>query len=269
VPASIFHGGVSQKQKDKYRPQAMEMLVEDELFYQDARRRGMEVEEEVLDEAMGKYEERYGGKDKFKSALRAAGTTKKEFRGKTERKFLITKYVATEIDQKATVSDGEVADYYERHKDGFKRPKSVWMLHILVRVDPAATNEERQQRRQRAEEVLEKLRQGGDFAQLAWDYSDDPYRVKGGDYGVIHKGRLDPQLEAVVFALEPGETSDITETIYGFHIVRVKGIAAPQQLSLEEVREKVRKKMEDQKREEIRSGLLARLRENTEIEVYE
>jgi peptidyl-prolyl cis-trans isomerase C len=269
VPSSIFHGGVSEGQKAKYRPKAIEMLMEEELFYQDAKRRGMRIEKETLDEAMAKYEERYGGKKRFRQALSESRTTESEFRERVERRFLITKYVASEITQKATVSDEEVEGFYERHKEGFKRPKSVRMLHILIQVEAAATLEERQQRRQRAEEVLEKLRQSGDFAQLAWDYSDDPYRVKGGDFGMIHKGRLAPQLEKVVFALEPGETSDVIETIYGFHIARVKEVTEPQQLSLEEVGGDIRKKMEKQKREAIRSELFTGLRESAEIEVYD
>jgi parvulin-like peptidyl-prolyl isomerase len=254
VPSSIFHGGVSEGQKAKYRPKAIEMLMEEELFYQDAKRRGMRIEK---------------GKKRFRQALSESRTTESEFRERVERRFLITKYVASEITQKATVSDEEVEGFYERHKEGFKRPKSVRMLHILIQVEAAATLEERQQRRQRAEEVLEKLRQSGDFAQLAWDYSDDPYRVKGGDFGMIHKGRLAPQLEKVVFALEPGETSDVIETIYGFHIARVKEVTEPQQLSLEEVGGDIRKKMEKQKREAIRSELFTGLRESAEIEVYD
>jgi parvulin-like peptidyl-prolyl isomerase len=231
--------------------------------------RGMEVEEDVLNAAMKEYRQRYGGASGFREKLRASGTTEKEFLAKLERRFLITKYVNIEITKKAVVSDEEVAELFEKHKREFKRPRSVWMLHILVRVDPAATREERLERRKRAEEVLEKLGEGGDFAQLAWDYSNDPYRVKGGDFGIIHEGQLDPDLEKAVFALEAGETSGIIETIYGFHIVRVKEVREPEQLPLEAVAGPIKQREEERRTKSIKSEILGRLRASTEIEVYE
>jgi parvulin-like peptidyl-prolyl isomerase len=172
------------------------------------------------------------------------------------------------VKDKAQATDEEVKVYYEKNKKKFMRPEARRMIHILISVKANATLQERKAKRAKAREVIDKIEAGEDMSVVAWDYSDGPYRVKGGDMGLVHQGRLYPTLEKEVFQLEPGRLSEIIETIYGYHVVRVEEVKPTEQLSLEDVYPKVQKELTEKKEKQLQEALTARLRENAHIEVY-
>ena len=268
MPAGVFHGGFSSEKRATYRPQAFEKMIDKELFYQEAVKIGLKVDEEILKAEREKTIKRLGGKKKFKTALKKAGLSDKQYREKLQKKHLVKQLIVVEIKDKAQVSDEEVKVYYEKNKKKFMRPEARQLTHILISVKPSANVEERKLKRARAQEVIDKIKAGEDMSTVAWDYSDDPYRVKSGDYGLVHKGRLYPDLEKEVFLIEPGRLSEIIETIHGYHVFRVEAVKAPEQLNLEDVYEKVQKELTEKNEEQIREALTARLKAAARIEVY-
>jgi foldase protein PrsA len=78
--------------------------------------------------------------------------------------------------------------------------------------------------KQKAEEILEKIKAGGDFAEIAKQYSQDSSASVGGDLGYFSKGKMVPEFEKVAFGLKKGETSDVVKTVYGYHIIRVTDV---------------------------------------------
>jgi len=123
----------------------------------------------------------------------------------------------------------QVEKYYEQDKSLFietsfreKDQEAVWARHILIKVPQDAKQEDKDKLRQKAEEVLSKAKKGEDFAQLAKQYSEDPGSAEyGGDY-VFQKGKMVKAFEDAAFSLEPGQISDIVETDFGFHIIKVE-----------------------------------------------
>jgi parvulin-like peptidyl-prolyl isomerase len=268
MPAGVFHGGFSSKKREEYRPQAFEKMIEKELFYQEAVKKGLKVDEEVIKEERNKTIKRLGGKKKFKIALKKAGITDEQYREKLKKKHLVKHFITVEVKEKAQTSDEEVKAYYEANKKKFMRPEARRLKHILISVKPEATAEEWKAKKARAQEVIDKINAGQDMSTVAWDYSDGPYRVKSGDLGLVHRGRLYPTLEKEVFQLEPGRVSGIIETIYGYHVVRVEEVKPQEQMSLEEVNKSVQKELTEKKEKQLQEALTARLRENSQIEVY-
>jgi parvulin-like peptidyl-prolyl isomerase len=269
VPATAYHRTMTPEKRESFRPRAMEQLIEEELLFQGARKKGLKVEKGKVKEAREATIKRLGGGKQFKAALEAAGLTEKQYEGRLERKFLIEDILRVEVEDKAEVSDAEVGEFYERNKQTFLRPESRRVRHILIKVDPTATDEERQRLRERAEEVLEKAQKGEDFAQLAWDYSDDQYRVKGGDYGIVHRGRFEKSVEDVIFGSEAGALSGVIESIFGYHIVRVEEVLEAEQMKLEDVAQKIKKDLTKKRREALKAALLDGLRAGAKIEVYQ
>lgn len=267
-PMAGFHGKLTPDKVKKFRPRALKLMVEKELLYQEARARGMKVEKSRMNKIIKEKTKNIGGSKAFRKALKNQGMTKKEFERRLEKIILVDELTKAAVDDLATVSEEDIQGYYERNKEGFKRPEAMKLRHILVSVKPNAMLQEKQDRRKRAEEVVAKLKAGEDMASLAWTYSDDPYRVKGGDLGLVHKGMLDPDLEAQVLKLKEGETSGVIETIYGFHVVRLEKKVAPTQLSLKDVRARVSAKFREKKKKALREALIEGLREKAEIEVY-
>lgn len=137
--------------------------------------------------------------------------------------FLANEYLKREIANKITVSESEMKSYYEAHKDEFKIPEMVKASHILVRMDASSSEDDRKKAREKAENILKKIKSGENFAKLASEMSEDPgSKTKGGDLGFFPRGRMIKPFEEIAFSMKPGETSDLVETQFGYHIIKVE-----------------------------------------------
>jgi peptidyl-prolyl cis-trans isomerase D len=123
----------------------------------------------------------------------------------------------------AAPSPSQIERFYEDHKaDRFTKPEEVRARHILVRLAPGATDADRAAARKKADDLLARVKGGEDFAAVAKQNSDDPgSAARGGDLGTFTRGRMDPTFEQVAFALAVGTTSDVVETPFGLHIIKV------------------------------------------------
>ncbi len=132
-------------------------------------------------------------------------------------------YDPIKLGEKVTPSDKEIADFYQRNlKTLFSYPARVRARHILISVVPDAPEKTRQQAKAKAEQILEQLRKGADFAKLAAQDSDDQgTRDRGGDLGFFERGEMIKPFEDAAFNLKPGQLSGVVATHFGYHIIRV------------------------------------------------
>ncbi len=138
-----------------------------------------------------------------------------------KRAYLIFSIDENTIAASLTVPDSALQLAYQQQQDRFRTPERVEARHILLMTTgkPAA---EVEQLKAKAQDLLKKIRAGGDFAQLAKDNSQDPgSAVKGGDLGWLVRGQTVPEFEKTAFGLQPGQISDVVTTQYGFHIIQV------------------------------------------------
>jgi len=125
------------------------------------------------------------------------------------------------------VSDAELQRYYNQHADEFRQPEQVNVRHILIKTPVAGPDGKVDQKavdaaKQKSEDILKQLKAGGNFADLAKKYSEDPGSAKnGGSLGWIQRGRTVPEFEQAAFSLPVGQTSDLVRSSYGFHIIHV------------------------------------------------
>lgn len=149
------------------------------------------------------------------------------------------------FEDKIDISENDIKSYYEANKDSqFKEKEQVRARHILIKLPTGASEEERKKLRQKAEKILKEAKSGADFAELAKKYSEDEgTKDKGGDLGYFTKGRMVPEFERAAFSLKPGEISDIVETQYGFHIIKVEDKKPERVKSLDEVRDEIERKL--------------------------
>jgi parvulin-like peptidyl-prolyl isomerase len=268
MPAGRFHGGFSSEKRNSYRPEAIENMVEKELLYQEAVSRGLNVEDKLIEQELEKAIKRFGSKKQLEVAVKNAGMTFEEYKTNLKKKHFVSQLLTLEVTDKAVTSDQEVKTYYETNRTKFKRPEARRIRHILIKVPPTATAEERKLKREKAEEAINKVKAGEDMALIASQYSNGPYRVKGGDLGLVHKGRLYPEVEKEAFQLELGQLSDIVKTMYGYHFVRVEEIRAPEQLELKDVENKVKKELTEKKEKQLKEALMTMLKAKAQIKKY-
>lgn len=165
--------------------------------------------------------------------------------------FIANDYISVEyVKRKATASfeitDKDIEHYYAAYKDKFKAPEAVRARHILVKIDKAATEDERKKLREKAEGILRKVKAGEDFSKIATELSDDPgSKANGGALGFLSRGRMVKPFEDVAFSLAPGEISGIVETDFGYHIIKVEERKASGWQTLDTVKEEIRKKLSE------------------------
>lgn len=150
---------------------------------------------------------------------------------------------ASEVD----VTDEEITTFYEENKDGrFTQPYEVSARHILIKLDAGASDEDKAEARTEIEAVQKRLADGEDFSAVATEVSEDTGSAqRGGDLGFFGKGRMVPAFEEAAFALEPGQTSEIVESPFGFHIIKVEEVREERVKPLEEVRDGIVTEMQE------------------------
>lgn len=140
---------------------------------------------------------------------------------------------------KAEASDAEVQAYYDEHRVQYTKPEEVHARHILFKLAPNAGDDAKAQVRKKAEDVLAKVKAGEDFAALARQYSEDSSAAAGGDLGSFGRRKMVKPFEDAAFALSPGETSDLVESPFGLHIIKVEAKEPERTQTLDEVREPI------------------------------
>jgi peptidyl-prolyl cis-trans isomerase D len=152
---------------------------------------------------------------------------------------------------RATVTDNDIEVYFNGHRDEFKQPEQACASHILVKVksSPEATEGHADdEARKIAEGLLAKVRAGGDFAELAKKSSEDEGSAsRGGDLDCFGRGQMVPEFDNAVFAMTPGETSDLVKSSYGYHIIRLASKTEETVPSLSTLRERIRPILVSQK----------------------
>lgn len=129
------------------------------------------------------------------------------------------------------ITDDEISRYYTNHIKEFEHTESVRARHILVEDANVAAD------------ILKKIKDGGDFAEMAKQYSKDTTKETGGELGYFEKGKMIPEFEQAAFALKPGEVSNIVKTQFGYHIIKVEDKKPQYTESLDESKEKIKQKL--------------------------
>ena len=250
------------------RKEAMDMLIEQELIIQAAAARGIEVMPEEIDAEWADISEPFDSKQQFLLRLETEGYTEDSYRDHLKRMIAAKKYLDEIRMEVMQVSDEELEQYYRDNEYRLTLPEEVHVRHILLSWKPLGKPDDKAALYEQMQAILEKARAGEDFAKLAGEYSDDSSRLHGGDVGFFRRGQMVPAFEAAAFALkEPGDISDIVETNYGLHIIRLEERKEAYLVPLDEVREKLRAHISEEKVAKAEAEEKARLRADAEIEI--
>ncbi len=122
------------------------------------------------------------------------------------------------------VSDEELKARYEADSDTYRQPEQRHARHILIKVAESDSEAVRAEKKKQAQEVLALARKGEDFATLAEKYSEGPTREAGGDLGFFGRGRMVPSFDEAVFSMKAGDISELVETPFGYHIIKLEEI---------------------------------------------
>lgn len=172
-------------------------------------------------------------------------THRESFRQPERVKFVYVAYPAAQFESGVQVSPQQMEAFYTEHKDDrFSTPARVHARHILFSLSPETAAEDKTKIRATATEILNRAKAGEDFATLAKTYSQDTGTAStGGDLGFFTRGRMVKPFEEAAFALPAGGVSDLVETIFGLHIIKVEAIEAERVRPLTEVQDEIRQEL--------------------------
>jgi peptidyl-prolyl cis-trans isomerase C len=220
--------------------EVLEMLISRELLWQEAKKKNYVAKDEDVKEAIGSVKSKFPSEDDFKLRLSQSGYTEKEYTEFLRQQLSVRELVQKDIAKELAVSDDEVHGYYESNPEQFKAPEQVRARHILVKVDPSADEAAKEAAKKKIEGILTEAKGGADFAEMAKKHSEGPSRPNGGDLGFFSRGQMVKPFDDAAFALKPGEISDVVNTVYGYHIIKVEEKREPRTIAEEDVREQVR-----------------------------
>lgn len=214
--------GVALPPRAQLARQLLERMIVERAQIQLAKESGIRVEDAVLDRTIGRMaEQNKMSLPEFRKQVESEGMSYPRFREDIRNEIIMQRLREKEVINKIQVTDSEIDNFLESQKGASHGQEEVRLAHILVRIPENASPEQISARRARAEEVLRRVRSGGDFQQNAAIYSDSDEALKGGELGWRTMERLPELFNDAVRKLKPGETSDIVKSANGFHILKV------------------------------------------------
>ena len=174
-----------------------------------------------------------------------------------KKKIVVAALLDQEVSRKIkNISDAELKAYYDKHKKEFQQPKQIKARHILLKDQ------------KQAEEVRQKLLKGADFATLAKKYSIGPSKTRGGDLGFFSRDRMVKAFSDVAFSLKPKEISPVVKTKFGYHIIRVDEIKEGRQQTFDEVKAKLRQKLQTERKNQYFKEYVDGLKKQVKVKTY-
>lgn len=269
VPRAFFHRSVPDERMKEVRKRALQSLIEAEMLHAEALSRGMRPDDGEVQKRIGNIRKKYPSQKDFDVMLQGRGLTEEVLAGMVKKEVLAEQLLKKEIDDRIDSDEGALRKFFEENREMFREPEKVRVFHITVGVDPSSTAEQWQAAAEKAEDLVRRIRAGEEFAGLASKYSSDAYRVKGGDLGLVHRGRLEPALEDVIFSLREGETAPPVKSMYGFHVMKA-GERVPERMpEFSEARAGVEMKFSVSRKKELSEELLAYLRNKYLVEIVD
>lgn len=179
-----------------------------------------------------------------------------EFLDEVERfkKHALMKVTVDKMMENVAATDEDAKKFYDENPSQFTQPEQIRASHILVSDDVEM------------EKVLNELKEGVAFEEVAKKYSTCPSKENGGDLGFFGKGQMVPEFEAAAFALEVGKISEPVKTQFGVHVIRLDVKNAESKIPIEDVMDQLKSYLQNQKRSEAYQEMLQQLKEKYKIE---
>ncbi|MGA8282601.1 MAG: peptidylprolyl isomerase [Desulfobacterales bacterium] len=250
------------------RNEILDSLIDQELLYQDSQKQHMQVDNKAVDEKYDEIKKRFKTEQEFKDAIAKMGVTEAEIRSQLKKGLAIDELLKSKVVKDIQVTEEEAKKYYDEHTDQFKQAEQVKASHILIQVAPDASDEKKAEAKKKIVAVQEKLKKGEDFAAVAKESSEGPSKSRGGDLGFFQRGQMDKSFEDAAFALELGKVSDVVETKFGYHIIKVEEKKPETTLAFSDEKDKIEQFLKQQKTREKIESYVEDLRKKAKIDKF-
>jgi len=253
---------------ERAKAQVVNQMIAEELLYQESVKQDFQLEDGFVDKELESLKGRFASDDQYRETLKRMQMTEKQLKDQIIRQGTIRKLIEKEVVSKINITKEDAQKYFKDNTAKFHQPEQVRAQHILIKVETGADDQKKTEARNKLKEIQKRIFAGEDFGKLAKDLSEGPSNVREGDLGYFTRGRMVKAFEDAAFKLAPNEVSDIVETQFGYHLIKVLDHQPDKDPSFEEVESQI---MANLRREMIQQNMepyLEKLKEKAKIETF-
>jgi len=268
-PYAQQHNGFPKKMEPEIRRGALEMIIFEELLYQEAKRRKLTIPQARLASAEAEFRKQFSTQAEYQEYLKTEmNGSRQALREKIQRSLLIERMLRTEVVAKATMTPAQVKAYYDSNPKQFEHGEMIHIQSISI-LPPNETPGVQKEARKRAEDALKAAKATKDyrdFGLLAEQISDDDFHVNYGDHKPVASEQLPPEIVKAAHAMKPGQVSDLIQLGSAYTIFRLVSLAPAGKTPFAEVKNQLQADLQKQRTEQVRSALGQKLRKDAKIE---
>ena len=270
-PYAKQHNGFPKDMEPGIREGALKMIVFEELAYQDAQRRNMQVPADKLAKAEAQFRKQFKTNTEYQQFLKSEfGGSEKALNAKIRRSLLIDQYLKLEVNNKSTVSVAEAKAYYDKNPQRFEYPEGFAFQSISIIPPENATPAQLKDAKKRADDACKQAKAtktAEEFGLLAEKISEDDYRVMLGDHKWVDRSKLPPNVANALASMKKDDVSSLLQVEQAYVVVRLNGHRAAGKAKFEDVKASLIPELEKRKTNEVRAALDKKLAQNAKVEV--
>jgi peptidyl-prolyl cis-trans isomerase SurA len=270
-PYAKQHSGFPKAQEAGIRQGALEMIIFEEMVYQEALRRKMTIPAAKIDAGEAAFRQQFETPDLFQQFLQTEmHGSRQQLRAQIERSMLIDQLLKQEVDNKSAITPAQVRAYYDKNGERFRMSESYTFQSISVIPPLKPTPAQAKEAKKKADDAFKQAKATktyNEFGLLAEKISEDDYRVNMGDHKVVPGDKLPPQITAAFKTMKPDQVSSLIQIETAYTIVRLNAHTLAHKQSYDEVKAQLRTELQKQRYEQLRVGLAKQLRAKSKIEV--
>ena len=253
----------------KIEKEILNEMIEERLMLQFASNNNIKILDEDIKTAVEDVKKQNNFTDEMlEKALKNENVTINDYRERLKEQMMISKVINYEVKSNIHIEENEIKKYYEEHRDEFKTQEEVRVRHMVFMYSEEERDSSKEEViRKKAADILNKIREGEDFAKLASIYSEDPSAKSGGDLGYFSRGKMIKDFEDAAFILKKGEVSDVIGTPYGFHIIKCEDKKEAGFRPVEEVSGEIEKTIFLEKMKSLKNIWMKKMKEKAFIDV--
>jgi len=260
-------GPIPADKRDEVLRSVLDQLITYNVLKQEAAARKLTIPEADVDAQVAQMQKQFPSEAEFSKALAARNATVAQLKADARVDMAINKMMEAELASTTAATDADAQDFYAKNPDKFKQGETVRASHILVKVEQSADDATKKNARSKIDTVLKRAKAGEDFAALAKENSADGSAAQGGDLGFFPRGQMVPAFDQAVFALKPGEISDVVTTQFGYHIIKLTEKKEASTIPLDTVKPRVLEFLTNQKRQQRVDSFINEVKKRAKIEV--
>lgn len=269
-PYAKQHNGFPKELEPEIRRGALEMIIFEELVYQDAKRRNITIPPEKLAGAEKAFRKQFSTAAAYQEFLKnETNGSEAAMNDKIKRALMIETLLSQQVEANAIVTTAEAKAYYEKNIKQYQHEETVHIQSISI-IPPNQNSAVAKEARQHAEDAAKQAKQAKtfrDFGLLAEKLSDDDFQVNMGDHRVQDASTFPPPILKALASMKPGDVSDLIQLGDAYTIVRLDARTPAGTTPFAEVKVKVQSDMQKEKTQQLRSSLDQKLRKNATIQV--